>query len=335
VVRRTAGDAGRRYARTRRIEQRRRRQVAAIAFGLRPSHQYAGCAARESADTVAGAVDPRRPSYRQRCRGPAWQRDRSRDRRAGLSLRRPATRAGFTSDAVDSSGCPAGVSGYAAVHFTRDGLARRSNHGPISSGSSWSAPASVCRSRRPRLPGTNAFRASCWYTAPQTTALWLEANIARRMDRTWLHPTLATILHWVAYGPVFDTRKRVADVAPRPVLIVGARDDERTPAGQTEQLFEAAGEPKKLRWTDGQHIEPGRTEIIQGTAVDRRRGIVVARIVNESRPKKSAGKAGTSTVTEGLTLTRNSWTGSRRIDDRASRTASKTQNVLLYLPHRG
>lgn len=93
--------------------------------------------------------------------------------------------------------------------------------------------------------------------------LWLEANIARRMDRAWLQPALATILHWVAYGPVFDTRERVADVAPRPVLIVGARDDERTPAGQTEELFEAAGEPKKLRWTDGQHIEPGRTEIIE------------------------------------------------------------------------
>lgn len=93
--------------------------------------------------------------------------------------------------------------------------------------------------------------------------LWLEANIARRMDRAWLQPALATILHWVAYGPVFDTRERVAAVAPRPVLIVGARDDERTPAGQTEQLFEAAGEPKKMRWTDGQHIEPGRTEIIR------------------------------------------------------------------------
>ena len=93
--------------------------------------------------------------------------------------------------------------------------------------------------------------------------LWLEANIARRMDRAWLHPALATVLHWVAYGPVFDTRKRVAEVAPRPVLIVGARDDERTPAGQTEQLFEAAREPKKLRWTDGQHIEPERTEIIR------------------------------------------------------------------------
>ena len=93
--------------------------------------------------------------------------------------------------------------------------------------------------------------------------LWLEANIARRMDRAWLQPALATILHWVAYGPVFDTRERVAAVAPRPVLIVGARDDERTPAGQTEQLFEAAGEPKKLRWTDGQHIEPERIEIIR------------------------------------------------------------------------
>jgi fermentation-respiration switch protein FrsA (DUF1100 family) len=55
----------------------------------------------------------------------------------------------------------------------------------------------------------------------------------------------------------------VAAVSPRPVLIVGAREDERIPAGQTELLYESAGEPKKLRWTDGRHVQPGRTEVIE------------------------------------------------------------------------
>ena len=45
--------------------------------------------------------------------------------------------------------------------------------------------------------------------------------------------------------------------------LIGARDDERTPAGQTEALFAAAGEPKVLRWTEGQHVEPGRPEVIR------------------------------------------------------------------------
>ena len=92
--------------------------------------------------------------------------------------------------------------------------------------------------------------------------LWLEAQVARRIDARFLHRPLGTILHWLAYGSSFKTAERIASVAPRPVLIIGARDDERTPAGQTELLFAAAGEPKKLRWTEGLHIEPGRTEII-------------------------------------------------------------------------
>ena len=46
------------------------------------------------------------------------------------------------------------------------------------------------------------------------------------------------------------------------MLIIGARDDERTPAGQTELLFDAARDPKRLRYTDGQHIQANRAEIV-------------------------------------------------------------------------
>ena len=92
--------------------------------------------------------------------------------------------------------------------------------------------------------------------------LWMEVQVARRIDTELLRYPLATILNWLAYGPIFDTSKYVATVSPRPVLIIGARDDERTPAGQTELLFEAARDPKRLRWTDGQHIQPNRKEIL-------------------------------------------------------------------------
>lgn len=92
--------------------------------------------------------------------------------------------------------------------------------------------------------------------------LWLESQVARRIDTKLLHYPLATILHWLAYGPVFDTSKYVSSISPRPVLIVGAREDERTPAGQTELLFDAARDPKRLRYTEGRHIQPNRTEIV-------------------------------------------------------------------------
>lgn len=91
--------------------------------------------------------------------------------------------------------------------------------------------------------------------------LWLEVQVARRIDTELLHYPLATILYWLAYGPVLDTSKHVATISPRPVLIIGARDDERTPASQAEILFDAARDPKRLRRTDGQHIQSNRTEI--------------------------------------------------------------------------
>jgi hypothetical protein len=92
--------------------------------------------------------------------------------------------------------------------------------------------------------------------------LWLQQNIASRIGAGLLQPATATLLHWLAYGPVFRTKEHVAAVSPRPVLIVGAREDERTPSGQTEDLYDAAREPKMLRWTDGPHLGPGRSDVI-------------------------------------------------------------------------
>ena len=92
--------------------------------------------------------------------------------------------------------------------------------------------------------------------------LWLEVQVARRIDFKFVHYPLSTILNWLAYGPVFDTGKHVASVSPRPVLIIAARDDERTPAGQAEILFDAAGEPKRLLFTEGKHVQPNRSEIV-------------------------------------------------------------------------
>lgn len=92
--------------------------------------------------------------------------------------------------------------------------------------------------------------------------LWIEAQLARRIETKWLYYPVSTILHWMAYGSVHDTGKNVAAIAPRPTLIIGARNDERTPSGQTELLFEHTKEPKRLRFTNGNHIQPNRPQVI-------------------------------------------------------------------------
>ena len=92
--------------------------------------------------------------------------------------------------------------------------------------------------------------------------LWMETQVARRIDTELLHYPLSVVLYWLAYGPVLDTSQHVTHLAPRPLLIINARDDERTPDGQAQMLFAAAGEPKRLRFSEGRHIQPNRTEII-------------------------------------------------------------------------
>jgi fermentation-respiration switch protein FrsA (DUF1100 family) len=73
---------------------------------------------------------------------------------------------------------------------------------------------------------------------------------------------LSVLLYWLAYGPIFDPALHVGSIAPRPLLVIGATEDERTPPGQVELLYTLAGEPKRLRYTQGMHIQPGRKEIV-------------------------------------------------------------------------
>lgn len=65
------------------------------------------------------------------------------------------------------------------------------------------------------------------------------------------------------HGPSFDTEHWVARIAPRPLIVIGATEDNRLPQEKVRRLYDAAGEPRELHWTDGPHVGPGRPEIVQ------------------------------------------------------------------------
>ena len=50
-----------------------------------------------------------------------------------------------------------------------------------------------------------------------------------------------------------DPARYVGAIADRPVLLLGARHDERIAPAATERLYAAAGEPKELLWFDSGH----------------------------------------------------------------------------------
>lgn len=84
---------------------------------------------------------------------------------------------------------------------------------------------------------------------------WIAHNIGSRVRPAPLRELGAWLLHLAARGPAFDAAVQVGQVAPRPVVIIGARDDARLPEMMVNALHAAAGEPKELLWTEGGHVD--------------------------------------------------------------------------------
>jgi fermentation-respiration switch protein FrsA (DUF1100 family) len=68
----------------------------------------------------------------------------------------------------------------------------------------------------------------------------------------------------LVYGNSFEAIDWIAEIAPRPLIIVSARDDDFVPAEAQAPFIEAAeSEYIELVWTDGRHIRPTRQDELQ------------------------------------------------------------------------
>jgi hypothetical protein len=92
---------------------------------------------------------------------------------------------------------------------------------------------------------------------------WLNRSLERRISHAWVRRPTAMLVHRLAHGASFDTEAWVAQIAPRPVIVIGALQDQRLPLEQVEQVYAAAGEPRELIWVDGGHVSPRRPETVR------------------------------------------------------------------------
>lgn len=92
---------------------------------------------------------------------------------------------------------------------------------------------------------------------------WLKGALRKKIGNDSLRGAAASVLVLLAHGASFDNADWVSQIAPRPVVVVGARDDESLSVGNTEALFFAAGEPREIIWTDGGHVKRNRPEVVQ------------------------------------------------------------------------
>lgn len=105
---------------------------------------------------------------------------------------------------------------------------------------------------------------------------WLAEALAAEIPSDLLRAPTATLLHLVAHGASFDTESWIKRISPRPVVIVGAEEDESLSRENVRRLFTAAREPKELHWTPGGHVLPSRPWIVRDLLA-----IVRARILGE------------------------------------------------------
>jgi hypothetical protein len=90
----------------------------------------------------------------------------------------------------------------------------------------------------------------------------LEANMKRNIPFAPLRAAAAGLANVIISGPQLDPVRWVPRIAPRPFVMVNARDDERLPRSGVEALYASAREPKEVVWMSGGHVH-GDKETIQ------------------------------------------------------------------------
>ena len=102
---------------------------------------------------------------------------------------------------------------------------------------------------------------------------WVAHNARRHIDTELLRNITSRLALFMVHGNSFDPQRWMPQIAPRPLIIVAARDDDFVPKEAQKPLEAAARSPHvELVWTDGRHIGPNRgNELQQLVAIVRNR----------------------------------------------------------------
>lgn len=93
---------------------------------------------------------------------------------------------------------------------------------------------------------------------------WVMHAGRRHVENEFLRSILARGALFLVYGNSFDAIDWIPRIAPRPVVVVAARNDDFVPAEAQAPFLEAAERGLvDLVWTDGRHIRPTREEELQ------------------------------------------------------------------------
>jgi hypothetical protein len=108
---------------------------------------------------------------------------------------------------------------------------------------------------------------------PRLTRVWaihgsggsygpLEANLRRRLPSAPARATVAGLASLLISGPRLAPERWAGRIAPRPFVMLHARDDAQMPRALVDRLYAAAREPKAMIWVPGGHVR-ARPEVVR------------------------------------------------------------------------
>lgn len=74
---------------------------------------------------------------------------------------------------------------------------------------------------------------------------------------------LARMIAFVTGTKYLKPERWVGKISPRPVVVINSRNDISFPPASVAALHTALREPYKVEWLEGEHITPGRKEVLQ------------------------------------------------------------------------
>ena len=94
---------------------------------------------------------------------------------------------------------------------------------------------------------------------------WVMHVGRRYVENDFLRGALTRLALLLVFGNSFETLGWIPEIAPRPLVIVAARDDDFVPPEAQQPFVEAAATSEHIEivWTEGRHIRPTRREELQ------------------------------------------------------------------------
>ena len=82
----------------------------------------------------------------------------------------------------------------------------------------------------------------------------LEFNLRRQVGSRAASVPLAALATLLLGGEQLAPERWIGEIAPRPVVMINALEDERIPRASVERLYRAARDPKEMIWMPGMHV---------------------------------------------------------------------------------